>query len=185
MLDNVFKDTKEKMEKNVDMLKKHLAKMRTGRATPSLVSDIKVECYGERMPLSQLATISVPESGLIVIQPWDPTVLKGIENSILRSGDDLTPTSDGNVIRIALPPLSEERRKKLGVAAARSCEDGRAAIRNIRKDARKHIQALAKEKEISEDEASVAYDDLQDLTDKLIAQIDEIQASKQKELMEF
>ena len=82
MLDNVFKDTKEKMGKNVDMLKRHLAKMRTGRATPSLVSDIKVECYGERMPLSQLATISVPESGLIVIQPWDPTILKGIENSI-------------------------------------------------------------------------------------------------------
>lgn len=185
MLDDIFKDTKEKMHKNTDALVRHLSKMRTGRASPSLVSDIKVDCYGEKMPLSQLATISVPESGLIVIQPWDPTVLKEVENSILRSGDDLTPASDGNVIRIIIPPLSEERRKKLGAAAAKSCEDGRAAIRNVRKDAKNHIRVLEKEKKVSEDEASVAYDDLQDLTDKFITQVDEIQENKQKELMEF
>ena len=185
MLDDVFRDTKEKMQKTVDALVRHLSRMRTGRASPSLVSDIMVDCYGEKMPLSQLATISVPESGLIVIQPWDPTLLKDVENSILRSGDDLTPASDGNVIRITIPPLSEERRKKLGAAAARGCEDCRAAVRNVRKDAKNHIRALEKEKAISEDEASVAYDDLQDLTDKFVTQIDEIQENKQKELMEF
>jgi len=185
MLDDIFEDTKEKMHKTRDALVRHLAKMRTGRASPSFVSDIKVDCYGEKTPLSQLATISVPESGLIVIQPWDPTILKDVENSILRSGDDLTPASDGNVIRITIPPLSEERRKKLGAGAARSCEDCRAAIRNVRKDGKNHIRALEKEKTISEDEASVAYDDLQDLTDKFITQVDEIQENKQRELMEF
>ena len=185
MLDNIFKDAKEKMLKNVDALKRHLSKMRTGRASPSLVSDIRVDCYGEKTPLSQLATISVPESGLIVIQPWDPSVLKDIENSILRSGNDLTPASDGNLIRIAIPPLSEERRKKFGAAAATNCEDGRAAIRNTRTDTQNHIRELEKQKDISEDEASVAYDDLHELTDKFITQIDEIQENKQKELMEF
>ena len=185
MLEDIFKDAKKRMLKNVDALKRHLSKMRTGRASPSLVSDIRVDCYGDKTPLSQLATVSVPESGLIVIQPWDPSVLKDIENSILRSGNDLTPSSDGNVIRISIPPLSEERRKKLGVAAAKNCEEGRAAIRNARKDSRNHIRELEKEKDISEDEASVAYDDLQEFTDEFIAQIDEIQENKQKELMEF
>ncbi|MBN1592042.1 MAG: ribosome recycling factor [Candidatus Coatesbacteria bacterium] len=185
MLDDIFNDAKKKMVKNVDALKRHLSTMRTGRASPSLVSDIRVDCYGEKMPLSQLATISIPESGLIVIQPWDPTVLKDIENSILRSGNELTPASDGNVIRIAIPPLSEERRKKLGVMAAKNCEEGRAALRNVRKEIRNQIRDLEKQKDVSEDEASIAYDDLQKMTDEFIAQIDEIQEAKQKELMEF
>ncbi len=185
MLDEVFKEARSNMQKNVDALKRHLLKMRTGRATPSLVSDIRINCYGEKTPLSQLATISVPESGLLVIQPWDPSLLKEIESSLLRSGDNLTPASDGNVIRITLPPLSEERRKNVSAAAAKHCEECRAAIRNVRKEAKNEIRGLEKEKDISEDRASVAFDDLQKMTDEFIAQIDKIQESKQKELMEF
>lgn len=185
MLDTLMKETEAKMTKSAEALKRSLSKMRTGRASSSLVEDIRIECYGEKVPLSQLATISVPESGLIVIHPWDPNLLRDIENGIVRSGDDLTPSSDGNVIRISIPPLSEERRQKLSTAAAKSCEEARAAIRNIRKSSKNHIHDMEKGKEISEDEASVAYDDLQELTDKSISKIDEMQETKQKELMEF
>lgn len=185
MLDEVFKEARSNMQRNVDALQRHLLKMRTGRATPSLVSDLRIDCYGEKTPLSQLATISVPESGLLVIQPWDPNLLKEIESSILRSGDNLTPASDGNVIRITIPPLSEERRKNISAAAARNCEECRAAVRNVRKEAKNEIRELEREKDISEDMASVAFDDLQEMTDEFVAQIDKIQESKQKELMEF
>ena len=185
MLDAVFKETKQKMSKSVDALARQLAKMRTGRATSALVEDIRVESYGEKLPLSQLATISVPEGSLIVIQPWDPSLLKEIETAVLRSGTDLTPASDGNVIRIAIPPLSEERRKKLVALCAKSCEETRAIIRNIRKDARNEIKDLEKEKEISEDEASVAYDDLQKATDDFTEKIKVLQDKKQKDLMEI
>ena len=185
MLDEVFKEARSNMQRNVDALKRHLLKMRTGRATPSLVSDIRIDCYGEKTPLSQLATVSVPESGLLVIQPWDPNLLKEIESSLLRSGDNLTPASDGNVIRITIPPLSEERRKNISAAAAKHCEECRAAVRNVRKEAKNEIRGLEREKEISEDRASVAFDDLQEMTDEFVGQIDKIQESKQKELMEF
>ena len=185
MLDEVFKEARANMQRNVDALKRHLLKMRTGRATPSLVSEIRVDCYGEKTPLSQLATISVPESGLLIVQPWDPSLLKEIETSILRSGDDLTPASDGNVIRITIPPLSEERRKNISATAAKYCEECRAAVRNVRKEAKNQIRTLEREKEISEDRASVAFDDLQKMTDEFMAEIDKIQESKHKELMEF
>jgi len=185
MLESLFKETKERMEKTVDALNRHLSKMRTGRATASLVDDIRIECYGEKVPLSQLATVSIPEGGLIVIQPWDPSLMKNIETGILRSGSDLTPASDGNLIRITIPPLSEERRKKLATDAAKSCEESRAVIRSIRKDTKNHIRTMEKKKDISEDETSVAVDDLQKVTDEFVAKIQEIQERKQKDLMEF
>jgi len=185
MLDELFEQARSKMQKSVETLRRQLAKMRTGRTTTALVEDIRVDCYGEKVPLSQVASISVPESGLIVIQPWDPNLLKSIETAILVSGDDLTPSSDGRVIRITIPPLSEERRKKLVAVASKTCEEARAAIRNIRKETKNHIRSLQKERKISEDEESVALDDLQELTDEFMEEIEGIQEEKKQELLEF
>jgi ribosome recycling factor len=173
-----------KMEKSLEAMKHDLTKIRTGRASLSLLDDIRVEAYGSPMPLNQVATITIPESRLIVIQPWDPQLLGPTEKAILKSDLGLTPINDGKVIRINIPALSEERRKDLVKMVKKTAEEYRVAIRNVRREANEAMKKGKKDKEISEDEMFRQQDDIQKETDRYIEEIDKIAADKEKEVME-
>ena len=185
MLDDIYQDTRESMEKTITSLNNELNRVRTGRANLSLMDGIRVDYYGTLTPLNQMASLSVPESRLITIQPWDATVIKEIEKAILKSDLGLTPSNDGKIIRIAIPPLTEERRKQLAKSVHKTCEDHKVAIRNLRRDANEMLKGLKKDGDISEDDAFRGQDQVQKITDEFIAQIDTIYKEKEKEILEF
>lgn len=185
MTDEILSEISEKMSKSVDALKKDFRRIRTGRASTSLLEGIKVDCYDTKMPLDQVASISIPESRLIMIQPWDQTIISSIEKSILKSELGLTPQNDGKLIRISIPPLTEDRRKDLAKMAKKMAEDRKTSIRNLRREANEMFKALKNEKELSEDEFHKSHDDVQKTTDEFIKKVDEVTAEKEKEIIEF
>ncbi len=185
MIEEINGETKEKMGKSINALKSDLKKVRTGRASLNVLDDIRVDYYGTPTPLNQMATLAIPESRLITIQPWDATVIKDIEKAILKSNLGLTPTSDGKIIRIAIPALTEERRKEIVKQVSKICEEYRVAVRNIRRDANEMLKELKKEGEASEDDVFKAQDRVQKITDEHIKKIDEIYREKEKEVIEL
>jgi ribosome recycling factor len=185
MLNDLYNETKSDMGKAVQSLKKELDRVRTGRASLSLLDGIRVDYYGTLTPLDQMASLSVPESRLITIQPWDASVIKDIEKAILASSLGLTPSSDGKLIRIAIPPLTEERRKELVKVVHQMCEDHKVGIRNVRRDSNDMIKSFKKEGDISEDDAFKGQDQIQKITDEYIDKIDVIYKEKEKEILEF
>ena len=185
MIDEIYDETTESMKKSVDNLKKELNRVRTGRASLSILDAIRVDYYGTLTPLNQMATLAVPESRLITIQPWDVSVIKDIEKAILKSDLGLTPSNDGKIIRIAIPPLTEERRKELVKVVHKMCEDHKVTVRNTRRDANDLLKSLKKDGEISEDQAFKAQEQTQKITDEHITLIDECFKEKEKEILEF
>jgi len=184
MVEEIKKSTEVKMKKSLSLLAHELSKLRTGRASPALLEGIKVEYYGSQLPLNQVATISIPEPRLIIIQPWDKTALPNIEKAIFKSAVGLTPNNDGNVIRLAVPPLTTERREELIKLTLRMAEETKVAIRNIRRESNNEIKKLEKEKTISEDAAFKAQEDIQRTTDNFVTQVDDVQKDKEKEIRE-
>ena len=184
MINEVYSDSEKKMRASLEGLKVDLSTIRTGRASPALVSFIKVDYAGVQMPLNQMASISAPEARLIVIQPWDKTNIGNIQKAIQKSELGLNPASDGNVIRLAIPPLSEQRRQELVKLVRRKIEERKVIIRNLRQEGMKDVKALEKNKEISEDESKRAQERLQKLTDDTIIEVDKIGKDKEKELSE-
>lgn len=185
MLNTVLQDTQEKMAKAVEGLKAELQKVRTGRATPAMLDPVRVDYYGTPTPLHQMAAISTPESRLLVVQPWDATALKEIEKGILRANLGLTPSNDGKVIRISIPPLTEERRKDIVKQAGKTCEEYKVGIRNLRRDANETLKGLKKDGDIAEDEMFKGQDQVQKMTDEHIAKLETLQKAKEKEILEF
>ena len=185
MKDEILSEMSSKMEKTIEALDRELKKMRTGRASTSILEGIKVECYGTQMLLNQVASCSSPESRLLIVQPWDQSIIGDIEKSILKSGLGLTPMNDGKLIRISIPPLTEERRKELAKMVKKTAEDSKVAIRNQRREANELLKDLKKESEISEDEMYKYQDKVQKITDEFIEKIDVIEKEKETEILEF
>jgi ribosome recycling factor len=185
MKDEVLKDLKSKMEKTIEVFKHELARMRTGRASVSLFDGIKVDYYGSMLPLNQVASLTVPEPRLITIQPWDTNALANIERAILKSELGLTPANDGKIIRIAIPPLTEERRKEIVKLVKKITEEYRVILRNIRRDANEELKDLKKEKVISEDESFAVQEEVQKITDNYIKKAEQLYAEKEKEILAF
>jgi len=184
MTNEVIMDMAEKMENSLEAFKQELTRIRTGRASLSLLDGIRVDAYGSSLPLNQVGTLTIPESRQIVIQPWDPQVMSGIEKAILKSELGLTPMSDGKVIRINIPQLTEERRREFVKMVKKIAEEYRVAVRNHRRDAIDTFKKQKKNKEISEDEQFKLQDETQKETDGYIAKIDEVAAEKENEVME-
>jgi ribosome recycling factor len=185
MKDLIFEELKVNMEKAIRAFEKSLNKVRTGRASLSLLDGIKVEYYGIPTPLNQVATLSVPESRLILISPWDNSIIGNIEKAIQKSDLGLTPTSDGKLIRLSIPPLTEERRKELVKVVKRLSEECKINLRNVRRDANDQLKTLKKDNDISEDEFYAYQEEVQEITDKYIEKADNIVVSKEKEIMEI
>jgi ribosome recycling factor len=184
MIEDILLDAEDRMEKTIDALKRELSGIRTGRATPGLIEHLDVEYYGTPTPLNQLAGISAPEPRLLVVQPWDRGSLGIIEKAIRSSDLGLNPTNDGQLIRIAIPPLTEERRKSLVRVVRGKVEEDRVALRNIRRDAVTHIKDLMKEKQIGEDDERRGEQQIQELTDRFIGEADRIGKQKEDEVLE-
>jgi len=178
-----YSEIKTKMEKTISVYQENLSEIRAGRANPAILNKIKVEYYGVPTPISQVAGISVPEARLIVIQPWDASILKEIEKEILKSDIGINPNNDGKVIRLAFPELNEERRKELVKEIKKIAEEAKVSIRAIRRDGMDEYKTMQKESIITEDELKRAEDDIQKMTDNKVAEIDEILANKEKEIM--
>lgn len=185
MIEDTLQETKERMGKTITALENELKRVRTGRASVSLLDGIRVDYYGTQTPLNQMASLSVPESRLIVIQPWDVSAIKEIEKAILKSDLGLTPSSDGKLIRISIPPLTEERRKELVKVVSKMCEEHKIAARNIRRDSNELLKGFKKDGDISEDDAFKGQESVQKITDDFIAKIDKIYTEKEKEILEF
>nr|WP_321464812.1 ribosome recycling factor [uncultured Desulfobulbus sp.] len=183
MSNAIIDQLNEKMASSIEALKRDLVKIRTGRATLSLLDGIKVNAYGSQMTLDQVSALTIPESNMIAIKPWDPQVLPAIEKAILASDLGLTPSSDGNVIRLTIPPLTEDRRKELVKQVKKLGEEHKIALRNVRREANETLKKLKKDKEISEDDMFRLQDESQKATDSFVAQIDEITSGKEKEVM--
>jgi len=184
MIEKITENAGIKMEKSVNLLAQELSRLRTGRASPAILEGIKVEYYSSTLPLNQVATISIPEPRLIVIQPWDKTALGEIEKAIYKSAVGLTPNNDGNVIRLSVPPLTTERREELIKLTQKMGEEAKVAIRNIRRDANNEIKKGEKEKKISEDESFKTQEHVQKITDEFIEKVDEVLEKKEKEIRE-
>ena len=176
-------NTEQKMRKSVEVIQKELATIRTGHASPSLIEHIKIEYAGTILPLNQLASISAPAANLLVVQPWDKASMSSIEKSILKSELGLHPINDGRVIRISIPPLSEERRQELLKIVRRHIEEGKIAIRNVRRDAQEELKTQEKDKEISQDEHKQLQNQLQKLTDTYTIKVEQVGKDKEKEVM--
>ncbi len=185
MKDEILSELREEMAKSREALKREFKRIRTGRASAALLDGVRVDCYDSQMPLEQIASISVPETRLIVIQPWDQSIMGDIEKGILKSELGLTPMNDGKIIRISIPPLTAERRKELAKLARKMSEENKITIRNHRREANELFKEMKNEKEISEDELHKAYNEVQKITDEFIKKIDEITAEKEKEIIEF
>jgi ribosome recycling factor len=185
MIDDLHKEMKDAMEKSVEALQKDLKRIRTGRASLALLDGLMVDYYGSPTPINQLATLSIPEARQIVIQPWDSGAFTDIEKAILKSELGLTPTNDGKVIRINLPPLTAERRKELVKVVKKMSEEFKVQIRNHRRDANEMLKDMKKEKQISEDEMRKAQERVQKTTDDLIAKVDNVVSGKEAEIMEI
>jgi len=181
---DIFDSHEDKMKKALDVLRKEYSSLRAGRATPALLDKVTVDYYGTPSAINQVANISVPEPRMIVIQPWEKSMLAQIEKAIMKSDLGLSPNSDGSVIRLSIPQLTKERRTELVKVVHKKAEDSRVVIRNLRRDANELIKKLEKDKSVSEDETKKAQDDIQKLTDKYIKEIDHIMATKEKEIME-
>mgnify|MGYP000899582281 CR=1 FL=1 len=182
--ESVLLDSEDRMDKALGALDRDFSRLRTGRASTGLVDNIKVDYYGTPTPISQLASVAIPDSRTITIQPWDRGAFASVEKAILKSDLGLTPVNDGKIIRISIPPLTEDRRKELGKLARKSGEEAKA-VRNVRRDANDQLKKLEKDKAISEDELKKATDDVQKLTDKYVAKVDEKCAAKEKEIMDL
>ena len=176
--------TETKMKKSVEALRHHLGSIRTGRASPALVEQIHVEYYGTEMPLNQVANISVPEARMLVIQPWDQGAIKPIEKALQHSDLGINPTNDGRVIRLAIPPLTEQRRKDLTKLVKKEVEESKVALRNVRRDAQNDLKKLEADKQISADELKRARERLQELTDRYTKEMEHVGAAKEAEVME-
>lgn len=185
MIEELLGEQRERMQKSLEVLQDDLLSIRTGRASPALVEKLPVEYYGTMTSLNQMASIAVPEPRLLVIRPWDPSALADIERAILKSDLGLTPMNDGKLIRLSIPRLTEERRRELVKVVSRRVEEGRIAVRNLRRDALQDLREFEKEKMISEDEFFRGKDELQELTDEFIEKIDEIGKRKEAEVMEI
>ena len=179
----IKKNAEERMDTPLGALRRDLSTLRAGRATPAMLDRVQVEYYGAMTPINQLANINTPDSRTLIIQPWDKTSLGAIEKAILKSDLGLTPSNDGSIIRLGIPPLTEERRAELVKATKKFGEEAKVAIRNIRRDANDDIKKLEKT-DISEDESRRHQEDIQKSTDKFIAEVDKILAVKEKEIME-
>jgi ribosome recycling factor len=184
MINDVFRDAEGKMKKSVEALRNHLATIRTGRASPALVEHLPVDAYGSSMPLNQLAGINVPEARLIVIQPYDASMIKAIEKAIQNSELGINPSNDGRLIRLAIPQLTEERRRDLTKLVRSRVEEGKVALRNIRRESLDDIRQLEHEKLISENDQRRGQEKVQELTDRYIREIEQIGAAKEAEVME-
>lgn len=185
MINDIMRDAKQRMEKSVDSLKQELVKLRTGRAHTSLLDHIMVNYYGVPTQLNQVANVSVENARTLMVTPWEKNIVPDIEKAIMSANLGLNPNTAGTVIRIPMPPLTEERRKSLGKVVREEAEQARVAIRNIRRDANQELKNLLKEKAISEDEERRAQTATQKTTDEFTAQVDSISAAKEKELMEI
>ena len=185
MIEEVYEETRDRMGKTIAALKNELRRVRTGRASLSLLDGIKADYYGTLTPLNQMASLQVPEPRLITIQPWDVSALKEIEKAIMKSDLGLTPSNDGKIIRIAIPALTEERRKELVKVVNKICEEHKVAVRNIRRDSNDLLKGLKKDGDISEDDAFKAQDQVQKITDEYIEAVDEVGKKKEKEILEF
>jgi ribosome recycling factor len=185
MLNDIYEDTRERMQKALESLEKDFKRLRTGRASISLLDGIKLDYYGSPTPLNQLATLTVPEPRTIMIQPWDNTIIGEVEKAILKSELGLTPMNDGKIIRINVPPLTEERRRDLVKVIKKNAEEAKVAVRNIRRDSNEMVKDLKKDKEISEDEQFRGQDEIQKITDEYIKNIDSVYSNKEKEVLEI
>jgi ribosome recycling factor len=185
VINEIKKDASERMDKSISSLQQSLTKLRTGRAHTSLLDHITVEYYGSQVPLNQVANVNVDDSRTLAVSPWEKNMVQPIEKAIMNSDLGLNPVTAGTIIRVPLPPLTEERRKDMIKLVRHEAEGGRIAIRNIRRDALSDIKDLLKEKMIGEDEEHRAHDEVQLITDKHIAKIDEVLATKESELMEI
>ncbi|MFQ5898607.1 MAG: ribosome recycling factor [Candidatus Methylomirabilia bacterium] len=181
----VLKEAETRMQGAIDVLTREFAGVRTGRATTALVEPIRVDYYGTPTPLSQAASLSVPDPKTILIQPWDASLLPAFEKAILKSDLGLTPANDGKVIRLVIPPLTEERRKQLAKAVGKLAEEARVAVRNVRHDANKKLKGMEKDKKISEDDSRRAQDQVQKITDKFTQRVDEVLKKKEEEILAF
>lgn len=184
MVKEIVKEAEGNMKKTIEVVKKEFASLRAGRATPALLDKIMVNYYGTPTPVNQLANISVPEARLLVIQPWDKSSLPEIERAIMKSDLGITPANDGVVIRLAIPQLTQERRAELMKVIKKKAEEGRVAIRNVRRDVNERLKSLQKEGKISEDELKRSQDDVQKMTDRLIKEIDGLLSVKEQEIMQ-
>lgn len=182
-VDDVLLDTEDKMAKTISVLREQFSGIRTGKASPALVENVKVQYYGNPTRLREIASISTPESRLIVISPYDPTALPEIQKAVLAANLGITPINDGRVVRVPIPELNEERRKELTKVARRLAEEARVAVRHVRRDANEHIKRLEKDDKLTEDERDAAMKETQDDTDEHIAGVDELLATKEKEIM--
>ena len=174
----------DKMKKALEALRKEYGSLRAGRATPSLLEKVMVDYYGSPTPVNQIANVSVPEPRMIVIQPWEKTMINAIDKAIQKSDLGLMPNNDGVVIRLTIPQLTQERRSEIVKVIHKKAEESRVAIRNLRRDANDTIKKVEKDKTVSEDEAKKAQDDIQKLTDKYIKEVDQVMTAKEKEIME-
>ncbi|MBI4744917.1 MAG: ribosome recycling factor [Actinobacteria bacterium] len=184
MVDKILNEAESKMKKAILAVSSEFSTVRTGRASPALLDRIMVDYYGTPTPLNQLATVSVPEARLLTIQPWDKSSMENVEKAILQSDLGLTPSNDGTIIRLPIPHLNEERRKELAKVIKGIAEEGRVAIRNIRRDANEHLKALEKKHEISEDDLRRFQEKVQKITDKYIEEIDAMLSNKDAEIKE-
>jgi len=185
MTELIFEELKDSMERSIAALEKSFSKVRTGRASIALLEGIRVEYYGTQTPLNQVATLSVPESRLIVISPWDSSVIGLIEKAIQKSDLGLMPSNDGKVIRLSIPALTEERRKELVKVVKKMSEESKVNIRNIRRDANEQLKDLKKDNTLSEDELFRHQEEVQKVTNKYIEKVDQVLAAKEKEIMEI
>ncbi|WP_243545633.1 ribosome recycling factor [Pseudodesulfovibrio tunisiensis] len=184
-MQSVLDDGKKRMSGAFTALENDFSKLRTGRASTSLVDDVTVEYYGTPTPLNQIASVSIPDSRTITIQPWDKGAFSAIDKALLKSDLGLTPVNDGKLIRISIPPLTEERRKELVKVARKYTEEARVAIRNVRRDLNEQLKKLQKDKDITEDDQRRGQDDVQKLTDDTVKRCDDALAAKEKEIMEL
>jgi len=183
-MEDIQKETTDRMQKAIESLKKDLVRIRTGRATPALLDGINVDYYGNPAPINQVANISVPDARMLIVQPWEKSMLHPIEKAIQASNLGLNPQNDGNQIRLPIPPLSEERRKDLFKNCGKIGEESKVAVRNIRRDSNEKLKKAQKDKQITEDQEKKGLDDIQKTTDKFIKSVDEQLALKEKEIME-
>ena len=184
MVKDTLSQAETKMKKSVEALRHHLGSIRTGRASPALVEQLHVEYYGSEVPLNQIANISTPEARMLVIQPWDQGAVKAIEKAIQHSELGINPTNDGRVIRLAIPPLTEQRRKDLTKLVRKEVEESKIALRNLRRDAQNDLKKLESDKQISADELKRAQERLQELTDRYTKEMDTVGSAKEAEVME-
>jgi ribosome recycling factor len=184
MMKELFIETEKKMKKALEASQHELALIRTAKATTTLLDGIKVEYYGTRVPLNQVAALSTPEARLLLVQPWEKNMIKEIEKALLASDLGLTPNSDGHVIRLPIPPLTEERRKELVKVVHRLAEEGRIAVRNVRRDAIEELRKAEKDGDLPQDDSKKAQDHIQELTDTYVNKVNEIMEAKEKEIME-